>query len=197
LPFKNALLGDAGLRELQASELFEDPGAARLGELEGRLAEVDKRLRVAVSCFEADPQSPTWSAKVTQYDREKRALVEDHAAARAAAQHPLSATWSEAVQLMAEEQPERLRAAVLATIEGIWCVLAGSRLRRLAVVQVWFKGGASRSFEILHRSARGHPRSPEHTEIVALADFAGAAVPDLRRLDVALRLEKTLFGKNN
>jgi DNA invertase Pin-like site-specific DNA recombinase len=196
LPFKSSLLGKAGLRELGASELFEDPGAARLTELEGRLAEVDKRLEVALSCFEADPQSPTWSKKVSQYDREKRALVDEQTEARAVAQHPLSASWSEAVELMARDEPERLRAAVLATVQGIWCVFTGSPLRRRALVQVWFKGGASRSFLITHRSARGNPKAPADTQIISLAELAGAPVPDLRERALALQLEKLLASSS-
>src|SRR5262249_33527364 len=119
-PFKEALLSQ--LQELNAADLFRDPGALKVTELEGRLSDLEKRLTVALAKFEADPESPTWSERVSQYDREKRVLVKQLAEARAAAQHPLSASWSEAVQLMAEEEPERLRAALLATIESIWCL---------------------------------------------------------------------------
>jgi DNA invertase Pin-like site-specific DNA recombinase len=137
-PFTAALLSE--LQELQASALFADPGAERLTVLNGRLEEVDKRLAVALSKFEADPESPTWAAKVDQYDKEKRALVAELAEALRQATHPLSASWVEAVELMASNDPQRLRAALLETIDSIWCVFTSRGAVRLARVQVWFKG---------------------------------------------------------
>lgn len=138
--FSGALLEH--LAELQASDLFQDPGAERLNALEGRLADVDRRLNVAVQRFTDDPESPTWADQVSRFDRDKRSLVRELAEARQEAANPLSATWAEALELMKQQEPERLRAALLGTIDAVWCLFTPRGDRVEAAVQVWFKAPA-------------------------------------------------------
>jgi hypothetical protein len=191
-PFVDAVLSE--LRELNATDLFTDPGAARVAEAEGRLAEVDERLAAAVAKFEADPLSQTWSALVSKYDVEKRALVAELAEARQAASNPLSATWAEAVALMARDDPVRLRAALLATVVGVRCLFVGTARVRLAAVQVDFHGGARRSYVIAYEAGRSNA-SVKRPGVWACRSFAEAKVSDsldLRRPDHVKRLEKFL-----
>jgi DNA invertase Pin-like site-specific DNA recombinase len=151
--FQDGILSQ--LQELKASDLFSDPGAGKAKEIGDRLREVEKRLTVALAKFEADPESPTWADRVSQYDREKRALVKELAEARLEAAHPLSGSWEEAVALMAENEPVRLRAALLATVERIWCVFVGKGKLRIAAAQVAFKSGARRDYLLVHQGALG------------------------------------------
>jgi DNA invertase Pin-like site-specific DNA recombinase len=192
IPFKDVLRDK--LRELSASDLFRDPGAAKVTEIEGRLSEVEKRLTVALAKFEADPESPTWSDRVSQYDREKRALVKELAEARAAAHQPLSASWSEAVRLMEKEEPDRLRAALLATIEGIWCVFVARGGTRLCGCQVHFKEGSRRAYIIAHRKAvsGAAPARTAGSWAKSLDPKWKAGPLDLRQREHALWLEKEL-----
>jgi hypothetical protein len=118
------------LSELSATDLFRDPGAARVTEIERKLSEVERRLAAAVARFDAEPESSAWADQVSRYDRERRSLLEQLKEARLEAQHPLSAVWAEAVEAMAAENPDRLRSAVLATVEEIRCVFV--RLERSA-----------------------------------------------------------------
>jgi DNA invertase Pin-like site-specific DNA recombinase len=195
LAFKEALLSQ--LRELSAADLFRDPGALKVTELEGRLSDVEKRLTVALAKFEADPESPTWSERVSQYDRDKRALVKELADARAEAQHPLSASWSEAVQLMEAQEPERLRTALLATIESIWCLFVPRGKIRFAAVQVWFAGGEKhRDYLIVHKAAVATPetRRPSWWDVRSLADVGKLGPLDLRRRADVQGLEKALLA---
>jgi DNA invertase Pin-like site-specific DNA recombinase len=195
IPFKEALLSQ--LRELSAADLFSDPGALKVSELEGRILEVEKRLAVALAKFESDPESPTWSDRVSRYDREKRALVKELAEARAMAEHPLSASWSEAVQLMAEKDPDRLRAALLATISGIWCLFVPRGKIRLAAVQVWFAGSEThRDYLIMHKPAVATPetRTPSQWCARSFAEVAKPGDLDLRRRKDAVKLEKVLLA---
>jgi DNA invertase Pin-like site-specific DNA recombinase len=141
------------LVELRATDLFADPSGAKIAELTGRLAETEKRLTAAVARFDADPESPTWADRVSKYDREKRALVRELAEARQEAATPLPAAWAEAVELMSQEEPERLRSALLLTVESIQCLFVSRNLTRIAVVQVWFKGGEQRSYLIVYEPA--------------------------------------------
>ena len=48
------------LSELKAADLFSDPGAARLVELQTQLTDVERRLTNATTRFEADPDSQQW-----------------------------------------------------------------------------------------------------------------------------------------
>jgi DNA invertase Pin-like site-specific DNA recombinase len=181
--FEAALL--SMLKELQASALFADPGAAEVAELDGRLGEVERRLAAALERFEADPESPTWADRVSQYDRQKRALVQQLAEARQKALCPASAAWSEAVSLMALQEPDRLRAALLATVKGVWCLFVARGYRdKLAAVQVCFEGGARRDYLILHRPPVTNAKPPRpgtwRAKSLATAGIAGDDDLDLR-----------------
>jgi hypothetical protein len=184
------------LKELGAADLFSDPGAGKLAALNGKLAEVEKRLAVAVEKFDADPESPTWADRVSKYDKEKRALVLEIREASIEASNPLSGSWAEAVALMAEEEPERLRAALLATVEGVWCVIVRKGYNHLCAAQVHFKGGSVRDYLVLYRQGqgrrRGLPARPARVNVVSLASVTDAEALDLRKQSHARRLEKVL-----
>jgi DNA invertase Pin-like site-specific DNA recombinase len=184
------------LRELRAADLFADPGGAKVAELTGRLAEVDKRLAVALERFEADPESPTWSAKVTQYDREKRDLSRELAEARQEAANPLSGTWAEAVELMVAEDPARLRAGLLQTVEDVWCVFVSQGEYRLAGVEVFFQGGSRRDYLLLYRGPKGGAvrARAAASRCWSLADAVRPGDLDLRRPEDAAALERLLLA---
>lgn len=150
--FVAAVLGR--LVELRAADLFADPAGARVSELTGRLAEVEKRLAVALARFEADPESPVWADRVSAYDREKRSVVKELAGARQEAANPLSEAWAEAVELMRRDDPERLRQALLATVEEVSCLVVVRGRQRLCAAQVRFRaagaGAACRDYLIVH-----------------------------------------------
>lgn len=192
--FQAAVLSQ--LKELAASDLFADPGAGKLAVLQGRLGDVEKRLAVALAKFEADPESPTWADRVSQYDKEKRALVKELAEASREASNPLSGSWAEAVQLMAEDDPQRLRAALFTTVERIYSLFVPRGRSRLAAVQVWFKGGQHRDYLILHQGGRGNATSRTEGKCwcCSLADAAALGPLDLRKPADARKLETLLAG---
>jgi DNA invertase Pin-like site-specific DNA recombinase len=180
----------AHLRELQASELFSDPGAARVNELTGRLGDVERRLAVALERFHADPESPTWADQVTQLDREKRALKGELAEARRAAANPIAGVWEEAVQLMTQDEPERLRGALLSTLQGVWVLMSTRGKDKLCAAQVWFKGGDKfRHYNLLYRPARanGKARTDGRWWARSLKYHADPEVMDLRKPENAER----------
>jgi DNA invertase Pin-like site-specific DNA recombinase len=153
--FINAVLSQ--LVELKSTDLFEDPGGARIAELSGRLAEVETRLSIATRHFNDDPENATWAGQIDRLDPERRRLAFDLAQARQEAAHPLTSVWAEAVQLMSRNEPERLRQCLLETIEEIYCVLHSRNAGRyrLAMVAVYFRGGGhARTYQIFHRPAR-------------------------------------------
>jgi DNA invertase Pin-like site-specific DNA recombinase len=173
------------LRELEAAELFSDLGAGEVAGLESRLAAVEGRLSVATAKWEADPESTHWQAQMDKADREKRALVKDLADARARAACPASAAWAEAVALMGQNEPARLRSALLATVRGVHCVFVRRGASDLAAVQVHFAdGGRVRDYVIVNR--RGAPPS------VRSEPFAAPGPLDLRRPAHARRLGAAL-----
>jgi DNA invertase Pin-like site-specific DNA recombinase len=193
-PFSTLLL--RRLCELEASELFDDPNAKQVSEVTNRLHDVEKRLSVAVAKFEADPESPTWADRVSQYDQEKRSLVRQLNEAQRAAAQPLSVRWSEARALMlAEEEPDRLRAALLATISGVWCVFVRRGIIQLAAVQVWFNEGSHRDYLIAYRRpVAGRTRQEAVKKARTLADLVKLGPLDLRQKQHAERLEKALLS---
>jgi DNA invertase Pin-like site-specific DNA recombinase len=175
------------LRELQAADLFNDPGAGRVAELQGKLSAVEKRLSVATERFEADPESSHWQGLVGKYDRERREVAAELAEERQRAACPLSASWAEALALMEANHPDRLRAALLATVESVECVLVGDQVRRTAAVQVWFKGEAGhRDYVITYQ-----PMKPAGWEA---RSFAAAGGLDFRKDRDVGKVVKALEG---
>jgi DNA invertase Pin-like site-specific DNA recombinase len=193
-PFVSAVRSQ--LEELKASDLFTDPGAARLAELDGRLAEVDKKLAKARERFDADPDSPTWADMVDKYDRERRALVAEQSEAQRAAATPLSASWAAAVELMARDEPERLRAALLSVVDSVWCVFATAPngRDRAAWVQVWFKGdGRQRVYAVYYRPGSATPKARVKARWSARSlPYDKAGKIDLRDRKQATRAAKEL-----
>jgi DNA invertase Pin-like site-specific DNA recombinase len=189
--FTNAVLGE--LRELKASDLFTDPTAGELGRRVEELAGVERRLAVAVGRFDADPENSTWADQVTRYDKARRELVATIAALRQQAATPISATWTEALVLMGQSEPERLRAALLATINEIRVLTAAADKTRMAAVQVFFVGGAVRNYLITH-----HPYAKTPRKVVTSswreewAAHLGGPMLDLRNPKHAAALEKDL-----
>jgi hypothetical protein len=158
------------------------------------LAEVEKRLAVATAKWDADPESEHWQAQVDKADKEKRALVKELKQAEALAANPQTAVWAEAIEMMKESEPERLRAALLETIDSIHCLFVPRGKRRVAAVQVWFRGeGQQRSYLILHQGANGGAvgKRPARCWCCSLADVDKLGPMDLRdRNKVLSRADK-------
>ncbi len=178
------------MRELAAEDLFEDGSGAKVKEIEGKLAAVESRLTVALARFEDDPESPVWADRVSEYDRQKRRLVAELAEAKQEAASPLPAAWETAVAQIEANQSDRLRTALLATVEAIWCLVVVRGWGRFLVAQVHFRGGSRRDY-LLHYS----PPRPGGVAAVwwarSLAEACGLDI-DLREADDVRALEDVL-----
>jgi hypothetical protein len=190
----NALFSQ--MRELNPIELWSGPDAGKLTELEGRLVQVEKRLRSAAAHWEADPEAEIWGQKVTQYDAEKRALLGELAAERQRIANPPAESWSMAVKLMIEKEPQRLRAALLSTVETVTCLFVPRGKGRLAAAQVHFRGGAERSYLIVHYPALSGAVGvhPARTHSFSLGDVMKRSCLDLRIHAAAREMETLLAG---
>lgn len=149
--FPVQLLADALLSklvELRSDALFKNPGAAKIDDLNAKLGEVERRLARARVNFDADPDSPTWSEMVTGYDRDRRKLVAELSDAKQEAAHPVSASWSEAVELMKANDPIRLRAALQRTVIDFRTLVVGRTVGKVAFVQARFREGAIRNYVV-------------------------------------------------
>jgi len=144
------------LREIRSAELFSDPGAAALAVADGRLEEARKRLAVARERFRVDRESAVWAEEVSVCDRQVRALEAEREAIVRETSNPASESWQQALREMRRNDPGRLRACLLATVASVQCVFHASGADRLAMVQVWFRGGeARRDYLIWHRTRYG------------------------------------------
>lgn len=193
--FRDAILSQ--LVELQSSDLFNDPHGAKVAEIEGRMLEVQKRLKSAMAAFDADPESPTWSEKVSACDRQLRALALQQREAMQEAANPLPALWTQAVDYMQQNDPQRLRASLLQTVESIWCVFAKVGVNRNAAVQVFFKGGATRFYVIHWQRAITLPgqEKPEKWSVRSLPFGPNKRPIDLRVKADAKRAEKWIASQ--
>jgi hypothetical protein len=94
-----------------------------------------------------------------------------------------------------DNEPNRLRcqAAIRAAVSAVYCLFMPGRGQRLAVVQVFFKGGAHRSYIIRHKPA-GKSRWGSWPASTAVRAFAeeGLSAGDLRKPEEAEKLEMLL-----
>jgi hypothetical protein len=183
------------MRELESSDLFTDPTTGSVAAAIAKLATIDKRLKVAVDRFEADPESRTWADKVDEYERERRAAEKELADVRAEAANPLPTRWQDAVQAMGDEEPERLRQILAGIITDIRILIVKRGQTRACASQVFFAGGAVRSYLIQWTRCVSLPRC-KRPESVQVRSFAEAPVPakiDLRKPADAAAVEKTLM----
>jgi hypothetical protein len=185
------------MRELASADLFSDPTAAAVAEATAKVGAAERKLKVAVERFEADPENTTWQSKVDQYDRERRAAVKKLADVRAEAANPLPARWEEAVQLMADTEPARLRQALAGIIEDVRVLIVKRLQTRYCAAQVYFVGGAARSYLIRWTRSISLPRCkrPEQQTVWTFAEVGIPVGRDLRNVSDVAALEKLLLKK--
>jgi DNA invertase Pin-like site-specific DNA recombinase len=172
------------MKELTATELFDDPGGRAVADLEAKLGGVERKLAIAAERFDADPENATWAAKVDEYDREKRLIAKELAETRAAAANPLPAAWSEAVGLMARNDPARLQAVLRRTINEIRVLTIKRVQTRLAAVQVFFAGGGTRAYVIRWTRAVALPHC-QRAEVIGCRSLTlGELTGDEREVDL-------------
>src|SRR5262249_19973380 len=171
------------MREIAASDLFDDESGGRGRELETQLADISRKLSIASARFDADPENSTWQEKVDEYDRARRVLVKQLAEARAEASSPLPTAWVEAVELMSQDDPERLCAMLRRTVEEIRMLVVKRGQTRLCAAQVFFAGGSKRDYVIrwTRSVSLPHCRKPELVEQDTFASAGLTGKPDLRK----------------
>lgn len=180
------------MRELKATDLFADPGAERLEELTAEVARFDTLLATATAKFEADPESQHWQSLVSKYDQKRRAAAKALAEERQKGSSPASATWAEAVELMARDEPDRLRRALLATVEKIHCVFARSGATQVAAVQVVFREtGRVRHYVMACRPWAGTPEA-RPWEVQSFAEAGLSVGIDLKKPAGVKKVEAVL-----
>ncbi|WP_439629124.1 hypothetical protein [Gemmata sp.] len=194
------------MRELASADLFTDPTAGLLADATAKVSAIERKLKVAVERFEADPENATWAGKVDEYDRERRAAVRELSHVRAEATNPLPARWEEAVELMGQTEPERLRQSLATLIDDVRVLIVKRGQTRLAAVQVFFKGGSERSFLVRWTRSVSLPRckKPEVVNVYSFVRHPNVALPnggtgiapglDLRNAEDVRQAELALQG---
>jgi DNA invertase Pin-like site-specific DNA recombinase len=191
----------AMLWEVNAAEIVEeglDEAAGLEAELEavrGRLAEI----RTALVAGSGTPLQ-TLVAAAADLETQERDLAQKVQAAQNEAASPLAAAWAEGKTLAAalDAAPDqeaarlKLRSVLRRAISEMRMVTARRGNDRLAAVQVFFSGGGTRFYEILHRQAKGNGMARQPGRWWASSGRCGSI--DLRtpeRVAVALEMLPT------
>jgi DNA invertase Pin-like site-specific DNA recombinase len=199
--FESAVLSE--LVEVKVEEV--DPGAPsgnRVEVLSARLAELEQlsaKWRAKMGRLEL---VDVVADNLAEIERERK----DVAARLGEAQREAASPLSEAVgnlrvvgKSLAEDDGDdnrkRCQAALRRAVESVWCLFMPGRGRRLAAVQVVFKGGRCRNYVIYHRPAasnqHGGDRAAE-TKVYSFADVHKAGDIDLRDKSDVAELEEWL-----
>jgi hypothetical protein len=97
---------------------------------------------------------------------------------------------------MVEKEPQRLRAALLATVETVTCLIVPRDTVRLCWVQVHFTGGARRDYLVYHKPATSGAVGVRPAVVKAESRPDLAADIDLRKRGDAQKLEAYLAAEN-
>ncbi|WP_439629006.1 recombinase family protein [Gemmata sp.] len=200
--FEEAILSQ--LREIDPRDVLPQHDAAtdRASVLSGRLAELDNLIALWTAKMDDPSIVDTVAAKLGQLNTERRKLLADLADAQREAASPLGAAWGEA-KVLAEalrDAPDqidartRLRAAVRRITEEVRCLFIDAGPARVAVVQLWFTGGAQRSYLIEYHRGHGNASAarPATSAVRSFAE-AGLSCGDLRKPDEAALLERLIL----
>jgi hypothetical protein len=197
--FERGLL--ALLREVDPREILDGVnGHDKLQTLEAEMANLEAKLARFMVELEAG-DSPALFGIVRKLEARKQELSQELQAARQAAAHPLSASWTETQGLLGildstpaeamEATRCRLRAALRRIISSIWILVVPRGDNRLAAIQVWFTGGERhRNYLILYRQARAN--RPTQWWARSLAEVTSADGLDLRKPEHAQDLAAAL-----
>jgi DNA invertase Pin-like site-specific DNA recombinase len=174
--------------------------AARYAEIEGRLAKVKAKLRVA-------DEVDTLIELVRELEAEKAQVGDDLAAERRRAASPLAEAWGECGTLVdvlrgaPDERAARLklRSILRRIVEGVWCLFLrpGGRIGpKVAAVQVRFAGGRHRDYLIVYVPAHGNAaaKRPAGWRVRSFAESGVRGALDLRKPEHAARLTRFLEG---
>jgi DNA invertase Pin-like site-specific DNA recombinase len=208
--FEKAVLNE--LRELKSSDVFPpsdaDTGFDEAGELKSELDGIEVELAEADAFMRVNGFSPTIGKRITELERRKKELETQLVDARARTAVPVDQAWSDYRSLvdLLEKAPDerdartRMRAALRRIVDSIWLLVVGRGWIRIAVVQVYFKGGARRSYLIVHQAVRSNGRALQEgfTFVQSWAQSPTDGIglecePDLRNPADVARLEAGLL----
>jgi DNA invertase Pin-like site-specific DNA recombinase len=209
-PFERAVLGE--LRELDPKEVLppadEEASQDEAGRLQAELNGIEVELAEAAAFMESQGFSPTIGRRITELESRKKELGERLLDAKARAACPAEQAWREygsLIDLLARSPDQRdtrlrLRAALRRIVTEIRLLVVPRGWARFAFVQVYFAGGARRSYLIFHRLVRGKGASQQEPLLFVQswaecpADIGWACEPDLRNPAEVAKLEKGLLG---
>ncbi len=197
--FEDAVL--SMLAEVTEDDLEANDQAARKVEVTtGRLAEIDKLIKLWTAKMDNPAIVDTVAAKLAALNTERVKLAAEQAAARREAASPLAESWKEFCSLAdllkkdtSEELRVKVRAALRRSIESVYCLFDVRGSLRVAAARVQFASGTSRSYFILHRAATWGAvgERPARWWARSLAEVEPARL-DLRNRDDAAALAQAL-----
>lgn len=158
--FEGSLL--SAISEIDAKEVMgEDPNTEDLEALEGRKAQLEKKIAAAEKEQLAGKDwSPSHSRILAAMNKQWEEIENLIGQARQSAALPLRESWEEGRCLVtllnnAEDKDDirmKLRSVFRRTIEGIWVIVTTKNKLRVCTVQMWFTGGTKyRFFQIVHQ----------------------------------------------
>lgn len=186
------------LREIKSADIL--PATPGGGVLLNQLRDEADWVDAEIAKVTADLQrgwSDTLGALVRRHETRRRELDEQMREEERHNATPLADAWDEAGTILQTIDGAKDRAAVLRRlrvvlrrqVEGMRLLVTSRKMDRIAALQVFFQGGAARSWIIYHRPARGNGRQPPkiaRTWRESFADAFGRDDFDLRNpADVA------------
>lgn len=191
------------LVEVAAADIEGNDDAARQMEaLSGRVAELDRLIRVWTAKMDNPDIADTVAEKLAEYKRERKDADEKRDKLRLESNAHTAEAWSEFRTLAGldpdddtDERRVRIRAALRRAVESIHCLFTGTTRTRLAAVRVQFKSGKHRDYVIGYEPGRSNQRV-KRVGGYWVCSFAEAGLPgepDLRDPKQAAKLEPVLI----
>jgi DNA invertase Pin-like site-specific DNA recombinase len=205
--FENAVLSQ--LREIDPADVLgRKDGPADTAVLRAELSWVrERKTALAAELLKGDVAALAHALRKLEAREAELAAKLDGAEEKAV--KPETETWQDAKSLvqMLDSTPDpedirlRLRAALRRMVDSIWLLVVPRGRDRLCQAQVWFAGGAYRSYVIIHRSGKGNQNAHQSGRWCVAHTFKFPDdVPedcffepkDMRDSDEAARVERML-----
>lgn len=194
--------------EIQPADLGpkrERAGADRLAEVQGKLAEVEFKIREFGEALYADPKSKTYKELLSRAEADKEKLLAEYQQARQAVASPMAVGVGEAKTLIAllekdksQELRLKLRAKIASIVEEIRLDMQRAGVWKVAVAEVRFKHSPTvRTIWFAHkprRAGRGYV-SPEQLRVVSAVETETGVFVQSDRDNQSRRMAEMLTAK--
>lgn len=196
------------LRELRASDVMGTTGKTEdaVEQWSNKLTAVNYTIERTQQRVAGADDPTVFLDLLEKLGTERKAIIaglEEAKAGQSTSPSDALGECSSLIDLLASAKPDerdelrrRLKGALRRLIDGMFIVLAGKGRYKLAQIQIWFRSGTYRSYNLYHRPARNDIGASQEARTYSVSvsekDRTGLSATDLRESHLASAVKEAL-----